>query len=273
VYYEDVLVATETAFEKKRNIAEGNIEAVTRAKKNVRIKSTGISGWGASALFYRHIRESFRANRFGLWGLSTLVLVVCAIAYGYICSQLPPDGNSMLFTMLMMLMWLQFFLVGTGRGIKDTYSHYIFLIPESPFKKMLWSNLETLLKTSVQNILIFIPAGLIMGCEIPLILACITTCTLFHCSLLAVNLFSMRFLGSQMNEGVLIILYFLVMLAVMLPGIVGAVVAGILIEGWGLMAALMILSVWELIATLVCFAASKGIMHNCDMPVLRQLGQ
>jgi hypothetical protein len=41
---------------------------------------------------------------------------------------------------------------------------------------------------------------------------------------------------------------------------------------WGPPVGLAALAVWELLAALVCFALSKGALHNCDMPVVRNKG-
>jgi hypothetical protein len=56
----------------------------------------------------------------------------------------------------------------------------------------------------------------------------------------------------------------------MLPGIVTAVAAVILLEGSrGTLSGLGILAAWELLAALVCFALSGGILHRCDMPAVK----
>jgi hypothetical protein len=65
-YYEDVLVATETVFERNRALAEGNVEALSAPSKKVKVVKTGISGWGATTLFHKHLREAFRASRLGI---------------------------------------------------------------------------------------------------------------------------------------------------------------------------------------------------------------
>jgi hypothetical protein len=59
-YYEDVLVATESAFEKKRAIAEGNLGLAAASGQKIRVAKTGLFGFGARALFGKHLRETFR---------------------------------------------------------------------------------------------------------------------------------------------------------------------------------------------------------------------
>jgi hypothetical protein len=133
-YYEDVLVAAETVYEKKRAISEGNIAAAVVTRGSVKINKTGIHGSGAAALFGKHVRESFRQNRFGfLTPRSMLTAAGVAVAAYFIRD---------LYVITPFLMWLQILLIGTGRGLRETYIHYIYLIPEPSFQKILWNNME-----------------------------------------------------------------------------------------------------------------------------------
>ena len=271
-YYEDVLVATETAFEKLRTVSEGQVGFEAISDKKVRVKATGVGGFGASVLFSRHVREAFRASRFGLWGLSTPILVVGAAAFSLIMTR-TGSGDGVLLSLFISVMILQMFLAGLGRGIKDTYTHYIYLIPESPLKKILWSNLEYVFKTTVQNTLIFLVSGLIARESAAVILAAIVACSLFSFVLVGITYVYIRIVGASTRGGLLMIIDITTTALVMLPGIVGAIIAASLMGGWGLLAALIVLAVWELIAGLICFSAAKGIIHNCDMPNVPQFGQ
>lgn len=174
-YYEDVLVATETAFEKKRVMSEGQINAEASSAKKVKVSKTGIRGLGANAVFYKHLRESFRANRLGLWGLSSVITVLGTALFSLF---LRGEGGGMII-LLQILMWLQIFLIGTGRGLKELYMHYIYLIPESSFRKIVRSNLEIAFKVLVESLFVFCIAGLIMGASFLLIAAAVAVYTLF----------------------------------------------------------------------------------------------
>jgi hypothetical protein len=208
------------------------------------------------------------------------VLVVLAIFNSFIMARMAQAGGGdentsvLMFTVLIMMMIVQVFLVSSGRGEKDTYSHYVYMIPEKPFKKMIWSNLEGIFKITVQNTLVFIASGIILGADVPFIILAIVTCTLFAFMSLGVSWISMRFTGSHMSMGILLMLYFLAIIIVVLPGAVGAVIVGSIIGGHGgLIVGLLILSAWELIAGIGCFAASKGVLHNCDVPTMSKMMQ
>ena len=272
-YYEDVLVATEKAFDKLRSLAEGQINLEAVSDKRVRVKATGIGGRGASTLFYRHIREAFRASRFGLWGVSTPILTIGAAGFAFFMSRSPGEADNTILTLLIIVMFAQVTLVGLGRGLKDLYSHYVYMIPESPLKKIIWSNLEIVFKTAMQNVLIFVAAGFITGAGTLVVAGAIVASTMFSFVVISVNYFFMRFTGTRLKGGIFLIVYFLAIIVVMQPGMVVAIILGTSIEGWGLLAGLMALTAWELVVGVVGFAMSKGILHSCDMATMSQYGK
>ena len=265
-YYEDVLVATETAYEKKRALAEGDITAATVTKRKIKVTKTGIKGLGAGALFGKHMRESFRQNRFGFLNFTSVMFIIGAVIFSFIFSDI--------YVIFWVLMWSHVFLIGTGRGLRETYSHYIYMIPESSFKKIIWSNMEIMIKSFTEAFLVFTTCGIILK-ENPLhIFVFIITYTLFSFLLLGINYVFMRFTGANLSAGILIMIYFLAVVIAMAPGIVLAVVTGIAIgeaaEGnIGLIIGLLVLSLWELLAGIGCFTLSKGVLHDCDMPVYK----
>ncbi|MDX9871773.1 MAG: putative ABC exporter domain-containing protein [Clostridia bacterium] len=262
-YYEDVLVASETAFEKKRLLSESQVNTEAHSTKKIRLTQTGISGWGANTLFYKHLRESFRANRLGLWGGTSFFIAGGAVLASFLLR------NSGMLVLLQILMWIQIYLIGTGRGLRELYMHYLYLIPEDSFTKIIWSNLEIVLKVLVESLFVFTLSGLIMREDPLLVAAVIIVYTLFSFLLLGINYLFLRWTGADISEGILILIYTLAVGLIMLPGLVAAIVIANFLGEGGILIGLTTLALWELLAGLVCFAWSKGILHRCDMPVLK----
>ena len=261
-YYEDVLVATETAYEKNRAIAEGNLGSANISKRKVKITKTGIPLHGAAAIFGKHTRESFRENRFGFLTLPSVLIALGAV----ILAVLFGDISILLFS----LPWCQIFLIGTGRGLKDLYSHYIYMIPESSFKKIIWSNMEIMARTLIENVLMFVIAGLILHSHILYIAVCIIAYTLFSYLLVGANYAIMRFTGADVSSGMLLLIYYFAVMLVIAPGVVLAILIGTMVGGEAaFLLGLFTLSVWELLAGTICFALSKGVLHNCDMAMVK----
>jgi hypothetical protein len=231
------------------------------ASPATRRAGTGLGGYGAAAFFYKHLRESFRENPLGLWGLSSLLWIALAAAAFFLRN----DENGAMAAMSF-LMYIQIFRVGLGRGLRELYSPYIYLIPESPLAKILWSNLEMVLKTLGEAPFIFAAMALILDLPPLIALEEALVYVLFTPLLIGVNLLSLRWTGVILNTVVLFVLYILSTLLIALPGLAGALVAGVFL---GLPAALGIFAAWELLAALGCFALSRGILHRCDMPALK----
>jgi hypothetical protein len=156
------------------------------------------------------------------------------------------------------------------------------MIPENPFAKLVWCNVETMFKVAVEGVLVFGAAGLIAGEHFLLMIAAAVTYTFFSFFLIAANFLFLRFTGANMSAGVLGMLYMGAVVLVMLPGLIGAFSVTALLgdggvnagaaafPGMAVLAGLGVLSAWELLLGLIGFAASKGILHRCDMYTLPQ---
>lgn len=261
-YYEDVLVATETAFEKKKAMSEGQINPEATSTHKVKVVKTGVGGKGASVFLYKHLRETMRANTLGLLSWPTVWMIAGSGALAYFMRG---EGGGCL-VILQILMWMQVFMIGMGRGMKELTMHYIYLAPESSFQKILWSNLEPVVRVLLESCLLFALAGVIGGESAGVVVGCILVFTLFSTMLIGANYLSMRWFGTEMSEGILLTLYFVGVLLLLAPGLAAAIAIGVAMEGTaGLLLGLGVLALWELLVSLGCFALSKGVLHHCDM--------
>jgi len=272
-YYEDVLGATETAFEATRAAQEEMAAAFSGTGREIKIKGTGLSGAGAGVFFYKHLRESFRVNHFGLWGLGSLIMAVVAIGWAIIARPgYGADGIDMwLISLLGGMMLYKVLSMGYSRGILETYNHYIYMIPDRPFAKWFWANIETVFKAAVEGVVVFVAVGLILGTSFIATFAAMMAYIIFTFYLLGVNLASLRITDTNLNTGLLLVLYFAVVIIPLLPGVFAAIVVGMLAsEALAVALAFLTLSGWMALIGVGCFALSKGALHNCDMPVMRE---
>lgn len=262
-YYEDVLVATETAFAKKRAVSEGNINALGSTPKKSRIGKGSLAGSGAASLFYKHLLESSRNNRFFLLDGGSLFMIAGANLAAFI----DRGGTMTPLIILAVSMYMQCFFIGTGRGLKELYSHYIYLIPDSSFSKIIWSNGEVILKHTLESGLMFLPALLFTGWNPLLLLLCAVVRSFFAVFLVSANMLSQRIFQNVISQGILAIIYFLFIIGTMLPGIIAGVVVYAMTGtlSW----CLVILCIWEISLSLLFFFLSRGILHASDMPTMQ----
>ncbi len=261
-YYEDVLVATQAAFEKKRAMKEGDFNALATAPKKVSKVNRAMKGLGSEAFFYKHLLESSRNNRFFILDGGSLVMIAGANVIAFFAK----DSISPIL-ILAISMYLQSFFIGTGRGLKELYTHYIYMIPESSFQKIIWSNGEVIAKHIIESVLMFLPALLFTNWSFELLLLCALIRSLFSVFLVSGNLLSQRIFKDVISQGFLIIMYLLFIIFTMAPGIVAAFIfymAGHFYSG------LIVLSLWEAFLSLLFFYLSRGVLHNCDMPTFQK---
>jgi hypothetical protein len=271
-YYEDTLVATETLFEQRRAIAEGQINAADNmSKRKIKVDEGGLGkGQGASVFFFKHIRESFRANRLGLWGVSSIVIVVMAVfmAFMFANGGVKSENLPMLYIILLgIYMFMLIIFIGQGRGLKEMFMHFLYMTPESSFKKIIWSNLEVVFKTFGEAVLMFGISGVILKQNPLIILLVIMVYTLFAAVNVAINTLSLRW--DDVGIGLSILLAYSVPLTALSPGVAGAIICGLMIPNIGMIIGLLLLSVWELLIAMLFFWIGKDALNNCNMPVIR----
>lgn len=138
-YYEYAVV---TAHKDENDKNDGISTADVRVKKN----SVGLKrGQGASAVFYRHMLENRRTKTALVSPTSLFYLVIIGV-YGYVF-----EGNFLVpFFFSCMVSFLP---VLSGRWIKELTMPHIYLIPQSPVKKLFFSLLEMLPKILVESVL------------------------------------------------------------------------------------------------------------------------
>lgn len=265
-YYEDVLVAAETAYQRQQAAKEGNLDSTLNTRK-VRSPAASRELWGrgASVFLGKHLVEIGRSRRLKIFDMASVTLTLTALFMAVLLRGEDGGWVSVLITTMVM----RTFLISTGLGLREPYMHYIFLIPEPSFKKLFWANLELGVKSLCESLVIYIATGLVLGTPPLITAASIAASTLFAFLLVALDQFSMRVFASVISQGILLMLYFLMVLVVMLPGIAGMLIVT-LGFGAGAVAGLALLSAWELLAALLFFWLSRGVLDSCDIQTMPQ---
>jgi len=128
--------------------------------------------------------------------------------------------------------------------------------------------MESMLKVAVESVLIFGIAGVIMGAPIGLMVACAVCYVIFTFYDIGVSLTILRFTGAQKGAVLLIVVQLAAAIVPLVPGVVAAVFVGILAPAAVAMTlAVLTAAAWMLLVGVGCFALSKGVLHDCDMPV------
>jgi len=264
-YYEDAVVATETQYEKLRAAQDGEVISLeSMSTKAVKIRGTGVGGRGATAFFHKQLREARRASRIGPWGVSSLLVVGIAVV---VALALADEGPAIMLTIVTVLCFLQFFIVSTlDRGMTELSLHYIYLVPEPSFAKIVWSNLQSCVKSLGEAVVAYGVAAVILGANPLLVVLGVIVHVGFTAVMTGFLLAVMRLTGVNLSQSIMMFLYSMGVFFVQVPGLVVALIIGSILGGTtGIFVGLATFAAWEVAIAAVCFLVARDCLDRADI--------
>lgn len=274
-YYEDVLKGAERTFELRRSVKEKRAVNV-RGRRKKRVGRTGIGrGWGASAFFYKHLCEARRGSRFVLLGSSTAVLLLVAFGMTGVMtlignnngSPAPPDA--ILASALGAGVYLLFFMNAAGDWSRELAKPYLYLVPEDPFKKLFWAGMTTVLRPALDGLAVFSVLCAALRANPFTAIACILGYAGFGFLFTAGSVLGRRVLGGEPNRGALMMLYMLLILAVIAPGLAGSVAVvfalGETLSGAAPLLVALPCVLWNLLVSLAIFYGCRNLLASSEL--------
>lgn len=147
-YYEDVLDGATLISNKLQAVKEGKTSYKT-AFKEKKIKNAGIkNGKGASVLMYKRLVEKKR-GAFGFLSFQNIVLIVAGLVMSTI-------GNETFIIYIAIIIYMNIIFQVTGSWESELTKHYIYLIPDHSYKKLIYAILPELIGSLINSGLIFI---------------------------------------------------------------------------------------------------------------------
>ena len=216
-YYEDVLQSAETTFTTQQSAKEGKVAET--APRKLKVGKTGLPGGeGASVFYYKHLVENKRSRTFILSG-APLIFAIVTIGFGLIVREF--------IGTISFGVYMQFFSVTLGRFVRELTKPYIYLVPEPPFKKILWSMAESVRAFTLEAVVVFVPICFFLELgPVVMVLSCVMRLS-FSMMFLAVNLVSERLFGSVQTKTLIMLFYIVLILIFSAPGVILAVFLGI----------------------------------------------
>ena len=212
-YYEDVLQSTENAFSAISARKEG--KASENAPRNVKTGKTGITkGFGASVIAEKHKIENRRSRKFILSVVSLVTVIFTAVS-----AFLFRDEPLAVFALSLYMMTMS---IVSGRWAKELSYPYIYLIPESSYKKLLYMLRGEIPGIIAESILCCLPIYFICKTGLADTAAMILARISFALLLIGVNLLLQKLFGESDKKRFVVIFYFLLVMIFALPGIVAA---------------------------------------------------
>lgn len=272
-YYEDVLQNAENTYAVKAAAKEGRFELNTGlGQRKIKVRDTGIGhGWGATAFFFKQLREIKRRTRLIFVGWTTLILTVSAVFMTQLMTRVSDGEEAMspnlaMMVALMLGVYLLFFTSAAGEWGREMTKPYLYLAPCPPFQKLLWASMTSLVKPVIDGLIAFLIAGIACGASMLTIAVCVLIYLSFGALFTASNILSNRLLGQVANRGLLMILYILLELLLVAPGLVVGITLGVVFNGvmpGALMGAPVV--VWNLLVSLGIYALCRNSLHDMEV--------
>lgn len=224
-YYEDVLQNTESTYAVQQAAKEGRL--VEQQNKKIKIKENeeGIQhGNGASVFFYKQLKEASRKSRLVFLDLFTLLTLAICIVLPKVMGVGGEDGMTPNLAMVIAVMtsiYLLFFSNATGGWVRELTKPYIYLAPCSAMRKLIWATAMNLLKSFIDGVIAITIGGLLVGLSVPMIILFSLIYFSFGAVFTTTNLLAQRLLGQVVNKGMIMLLYMLILLVLLAPGLVG----------------------------------------------------
>ena len=264
-YYEDVLQNTESTYAMRQAVKEGRVAAGAVNTRTPKVKDTGLKGgWGASAFFYKQVRELRRRSPLLFVNSSTVILLAAVLFMGFVLRNTDDlSPNLILMIMLCMGVYVLFFLNAAGEWGREIMKPYLYMVPASPLKKLIWASLTSIIKPAVDGVVIFVVGGILVKASPLTVAVSVLMFFSFGCLFTSSNILSQRLLGQMANKGLIIVLYILIVLLLTLPGIAAGLV---LYFGFHTPGAVMGIpvAVWNIGLSFGIYAICQNTLHNME---------
>jgi hypothetical protein len=278
-YYEDVLQTTETQFEARQAQKENRPVTVTMrndAKKKVRVGRTGFGGgWGASTFFFKHLCEARRQSRLIFINTFTFILIAVDLVLIYAVpnfvgsdADIPLTPNRLMMITFMVDLYALYLMNAAGDWSRELEKPYIYLVPANPFRKLLWASMTSVIKPIIDGAVLSFVSALAARANPLTALAFFLAYGSFGLLFLSGNILSQRTMGSMSNRGLAVVLFMVLLLVLMAPGIALSVVAYIFLQAGGGAAILLISALpmigWNVLVALVVIYLCRNLLSNTE---------
>lgn len=159
-YYEDAMKFADDyakAIEKSR---KG--EVYVKSKKYLAKAEIVYKGYFGKAIFYRQLLE-YKKNRFFIFGISTLCSLGAGILICFILKEKDRAMPGLEFIIPGVMAYVVFIFSGyTTKWLKELENPYLFLIPDTPLKKLWYATAMEHVRSLIDGCLIAIPGSLML---------------------------------------------------------------------------------------------------------------
>ena len=228
-------------------------------QKQTRYKIVSSKRSGASLLFSKQIKEMLRSKK-SIFVRTIIGIGYCLILYVF-------SSNVDLLGPIAIGCMVQKMMVDNKNFIwKEMSLHYIFMLPDKPFNKLIYGSMLSVIEISISNTVILIIAGILSQSSPFLIIVVALLCSTYIFMFTSIEIFLFRMTGKIIKGLILNSFRAVIVILAMFPGIVSLWIFSRLDYGAiATIIGLLVFAIWNLFVTVICYKFSKSILHNCEM--------
>lgn len=161
-YFEDAEKFADDYEEVLASRRQGRADVRLGKKRKLSKASVAYHGRGAAAIFYRQLLE-YKKNRFFIFDMNTLVSLGAGIGIAWLYHSEGGFGSFNDFIVPAAMAYLIFiFSAYKGKWGKEMLSPYTFLIPDNPFRKLIFATAMQHIQALVNGVIFVLPPALVM---------------------------------------------------------------------------------------------------------------
>ena len=172
-YYEDAIKFAEDYEEVLASRRQGDTQRKLGKKQKFGKAHVKWRGHGARALFYRQLLE-YKKSRYFIFDANTAAALIAGFFLAYLYIREGGFGNFTMFVIPCAAAYVIFvFTAMGGKWAKELLSPYTYLIPDTPFRKLINAMVMQHLQSLVNACLLTIPGAVVMKMPAAVAVLCI----------------------------------------------------------------------------------------------------
>ena len=193
------------------------------------------------------------------------IFLLTSLAFGFFMR----DGG--LLPAFLFATYMQVFGTVTGRWARELLLPYIYLIPETPFRKLWYCLRQNFEKMLMESALLWIPLGLLLRLNPETIALCVLARFSFGLLFTVANLLVERLWSNVLVKWLALTLYFLCVIVLIMPGVVTGIV--LMSMGWAFLSVeitfLLSMIAWNLALGMLVLYFCRNVLERAELNQLQ----
>lgn len=230
-YFEDAAKFADDYVQMRKRKNSGElVTSIGEKKKKFRRISGDYQASGAKAIFYRQLLE-YKKERYFIFSKVTLINLIVSLLLAFAFRENATESGAPQMFLLGIIAYMTLVLAGvTGKWESELKSPYLFLIPDTPVKKLWYATLMEHVKALADGILFCIPIGIMWSISPILIVQAVLIYMVLQANKMYTKVIVQCLMGDLLGKTVQELVRVFIQMFIIGIGVLAAVLAGVLLN-------------------------------------------